>query len=271
MHKRRFLSGLVALGLALTLSGGAHWASTLGSRYHLTGQVVKEPDKPTCHGTKHDDEITGSALRDNVVAGKGDDIVNGLGGMDYLQGQKGDDTVDGGDSNDWVMGNEGADHAIGGVGSDVVYDNEYDEPVSDLLEGGDGDDDVEGGGGDDTVDGGPGDDKMFGWTGDDTMSGGDGGDSIQSGQDSDTIDAGDGDDYIDAVKDETPGSIDTITCGDGEDEVRANDSDDVAADCEHVTRVPDAASALSAKQQRAAAATIERGRERFWKGHRGDR
>ncbi len=270
MHKRRFLSGLVALGLALTLSGGVHWATTLAADITCTGQVGKDSEKPTCHGTKRDDDITGSPLRDNVVAGRGDDTVNGLGGMDFLQGQKGDDTLDGGASNDWLIGQLGSDLSIGGPGSDVVYDN-VDEVVSDVLEGGDGDDWVEGAAGDDTLDGGPGDDKIFGWTGDDTMTGGDGGDQMEGQQGSDTIDAGDGDDYIDAETDETPGSIDTITCGDGEDEVRANDNDDVAADCEHVTSVPDAASALSAKEQQAAAATMERERERFWKGHRSDR
>jgi Ca2+-binding RTX toxin-like protein len=270
MHKRRFLSGLVALGLALTLSGGVHWATTLAADITCTGQVGKDSEKPTCRGTKRDDVITGSPLRDNVVAGRGDDTVNGLGGMDFLQGQKGDDTLDGGASNDWLIGQLGSDLSIGGPGSDVVYDN-VDEVVSDVLEGGDGDDYVEGNGGDDTLDGGPGDDKMFGWTDDDTITGGDGADLILPEQGSDTIDAGGGDDFIDAVEKETPGSVDTITCGGGEDEVWANDNDDVAADCEHVTRFPDAVSALSAKQQKATAATRDRERERFWKEHRSDR
>ena len=50
----------------------------------------------------------------------------------------------------------------------------------------------------------------------------------------DTIDGGPGGDFIQAAID---GVADTVVCGPGRDTVRANAVDDVAADCEIVTRV----------------------------------
>lgn len=271
MDRRRLLLRLAVAWLVVAFAAGSHVPLALAKEITCTGQVGAEPDKPTCKGTKQDDGITGSPLRDNVVAGKGDDEVHGGDGMDFLKGEAGSDLIDGGANNDWLEGNQGADHIIGGANSDIVYDDQYKENAPDVLEGNDGDDWVEGAGGDDTVDAGPGDDQLFGWTGEDTLLGGDGSDALKGGQDSDSFDAGPGDDYVDATDDETPGSVDTIVCGDGEDEVLANASDDVAADCEHVTRVPDAAAAPSAKQLRTARADLTAERARFWNRHRGDR
>jgi hypothetical protein len=86
----------------------------------------------------------------------------------------------------------------------------------------------------DTVDAGAGDDRVRGGHGDDTLNGEDGNDHITGGGGEDTIDGGAGDDTINARGDGR--AADVITCGDGEDTVRAGRDDEVAEDCETVSR-----------------------------------
>ena len=84
------------------------------------------------------------------------------------------------------------------------------------VDAGDGDDQVNAGDGDDEVDGGPGDDV------------------VEAGLGVDTVDGGDGNDDL-RVRD---GIADAVRCGDGEDTVDADTLDDVALDCENVSRLP---------------------------------
>jgi Ca2+-binding RTX toxin-like protein len=78
---------------------------------------------------------------------------------------------------------------------------------------------------------------LFGDTGNDKLYGEDGPDYMEGEQGSDLMSGGDGADDIDAADDETAGTPDTVKCGPGVDRVRANNNDDVARDCEDVTRV----------------------------------
>ena len=63
------------------------------------------------------------------------------------------------------------------------------------------------------------------------LAGGAGPDTLIAGPGRDKVDGGGGRDAIEA----TGGDVDTITCGDGVDTVRADSTDQVAADCERVT------------------------------------
>ena len=267
MDRRRLIPGLVALGLPFALAGGIALAADITCHR----PVGRNWDAPTCKGTPQADTITGSSRRDNVVARDGDDTVAGGGGMDYIQGEAGADNLDGGPNPDFIVGGPDGDTLTGGPGADFLGDFDEDGAVEtmdggdgddwledggggdDQLDGGAGNDLVDGGEGDDTLDGGAGNDKLFGWTGDDTLDGGDDADLMEGNHGSDQLNGGGGDDFIDAAVKESPGSIDIITCGAGDDdEVIANVSDQVAADCEHVSdpRVPDPTSEPSAAQRR---------------------
>jgi Ca2+-binding RTX toxin-like protein len=124
----------------------------------------------------------------------------------YFTGEEGDDTL--------IQRNYGGSHCT--------------------FEGGRGDDRLLSWGC--TQRGGPGNDVMtrrlddrFGGV----MNGDEGNDIMVGGLLADRFDGGPGGDFIQAAAD---GVADTIVCGDGDDIVRANAVDDVAADCENVTR-----------------------------------
>jgi Ca2+-binding RTX toxin-like protein len=97
-----------------------------------------------------------------------------------------------------------------GAGDDSVV-NQASLPTT--ISGGDGADNLTGSGGPETIDGGPGNDRMTG------------------GADVDDLHGGDGDDFISTAGEFT----DRVTCGPGFDTVDADDSDQVAADCERIT------------------------------------
>ena len=123
------------------------------------------------------------------------------------------------------VGTEQADVMSGSLGADQIF----------AL---DGDDDVAATSGDDKVNGGDGRDTIFGEAGVDTLSGGLKGDRIVGGDDRDTIFGGSGSDVIDAASGEGLGPVaDDVFCDTGFDQVTADRLDDVAADCEQVTRV----------------------------------
>lgn len=106
------------------------------------------------------------------------------------------------------------------------------ETAADVLTTGDTDDVVTGEQGNDTLDSGAGNDDVDGGDGNDTISAGAGNDKIQGAGGTDTITAGAGDDNI-----KTPdGNVDKLTCGEGSDTVVADTIDEVAPDCESVTR-----------------------------------
>ena len=74
---------------------------------------------------------------------------------------------------------------VGDSSSNVVTDQ--DEPLSDNVTTGEGNDIVNVGGGDDVADGNDGNDLMFGGSGDDTITGGQGADFVKGGQGADVF------------------------------------------------------------------------------------
>ncbi|MEZ5910256.1 MAG: DUF4114 domain-containing protein [Hyphomicrobiaceae bacterium] len=119
-----------------------------------------------------------------------------------------DDVIDGGDGNDELYGMQGHDYVAGGNGDDRIWGNSG----NDVLDGGDGDDDVRGGIGNDEVYGGAGDDHLEGNTGDDLLSGGDGNDTLAGNSGNDVIADGAGHDTADAGSGD-----DVFIAGEGDD------------------------------------------------------
>ena len=97
--------------------------------------------------------------------------------------------------------------------------------VTTTIAGGPGADRLSGGGAGDQLDGGDGGDALVGGGGPDILTGGLGGDDLLGGP---------GDDVL-RVRD---GIRDVVGCGDGADTVDADTLDEVAGDCEAVTRTP---------------------------------
>jgi len=123
------------------------------------------------------------------------------------------------------VGTEQADSLRGTLGVDQIF-------------GFGGPDEITASSGDDRVNGGAGDDLIFGEGGVDRINGGVGADRIVGGDDVDFIFGGSNSDVIDAASDEGLGPVrDEVDCGDGDDRVTADRLDQVAADCERVTRV----------------------------------
>lgn len=145
-----------------------------------------------------------------VAGGSGDDRLVGGPRRDVIVGAFGNDRIAGHGGHDLVDGQLGRDIVSGGSGRDALY-------------GGYGNDELRGGKGSDALRGGPGADRLEGGDGRDALFGNPGSDLIAGGMGADVIFA---DQYADR---------DRITCGAGIDRVRADRTDRVAADCEHVT------------------------------------
>lgn len=138
------------------------------------------------------DNINGTAARDDFFGGLGDDVISGQGDIDRLFGEGGNDWLDGGDGRDALYGGAGSDSAYGGNADDLVTLG----AGLDRGEGGAGTDTLYGGGDADTLfgdaettswnliyhdvlDGGAGDDILAGGGGNDTLTGGAGADSFR--------------------------------------------------------------------------------------------
>jgi Ca2+-binding RTX toxin-like protein len=65
-----------------------------------------------------EDDIEGTANRDDLFGAGGDDTINGGGGNDRLFGESGDDTLLGGGGDDGLFGGRGADVMTGGADED---------------------------------------------------------------------------------------------------------------------------------------------------------
>jgi Ca2+-binding RTX toxin-like protein len=182
----------------------------------------------TINGTDGPDFLVGTAKNDRINAKGGDDVVFGLGGSDRIYGGQGDDRVDGDGScppgaTDVTYCSNG-----GGKGNDHIYG----EDGVDTLAGSGGNDQIFGGNGDDDITGGSGADKLKGGNGSDAIDGNSGNDNITGGFGNDDITAGSGNDTINTLD----GQVDAVDCGSGRDHVIADKQDDVAKDCEKVTR-----------------------------------
>jgi Ca2+-binding RTX toxin-like protein len=206
--------------------------------------------------------VLGSAA-DTAVGGAEPNTLDGRGGNDNLNGASGNDTLLGADGDDTLEGGPGGDSISGGTGLDrtgyagrtnpvtvTIGDGpndgeagEGDNVMADVedVTGGSSNDTMTGAGAADTLTGGPGADAVNGAAGDDTLrgeagadavDGGTGDDALDLGPDADQASGGTGDDSIEAAD----GSVDQIDCGTGNDTVNADEADEVAANCETVTR-----------------------------------
>jgi Ca2+-binding RTX toxin-like protein len=233
----------------------------------LTGTLAATDD--TFDGGDGNDVVDGKGGNDHISGGAGDDTVRGDHyedpGADVIDGGPGVDTldedyssrfsdshpladisIDGGGpdgrpgENDDVRGVENLKLSVGGtvVGTDASETFSWGQVGSPItVRAAGGSDTIHSGDGADTVDGGAGDDQIDAGFGDDVITGGPGRDTISA--DRQGGDCGPlwckypyGNDTVD-VRD---GEVDSVTCGAGDDTVKADPSDVVAPDCEHVER-----------------------------------
>jgi Ca2+-binding RTX toxin-like protein len=215
------------------------------------------------------DVIVGTNKSETLVGTDGPDLIKGLGGSDRLFAKDRNDHLRAGPGNDRACGERGHDTYSGGTGADLLSEYGGRTPIppgdgytgKDVMFGGGGSDWLEAARDDDELHGGSNsatdqicryptcfNEALFGDTGNDKLYGEDGPDHMEGEQGSDLMSGGDQADDIDAAADETAGTPDTVNCGPGVDTVRANDNDDVARDCEDVTRVanPRAGSSVTA-------------------------
>jgi Ca2+-binding RTX toxin-like protein len=161
------------------------------------------------YGSDFNDILTGDALANMMVGGKGDDRLSGGKGDDTLWGSEGNDTLDGGDGDDYLVGGAGDDMVKGGAGVDWSsyedakagvrvdlaltgaqdtggagrdtlsgIENLYGSNYADSLLGDDKANYLSGGAGTDNLYGRGGDDHLSGGAGDDFIDGGDGFDVV---------------------------------------------------------------------------------------------
>ena len=167
------------------------------------GDLIDHNDNMPGNPPQQDTVVAGDG-NDTVFAGEGDDIVDAGDGDDEVYGEEGNDTLTGGDGNDTVRGGEGDDvidtsgstpaidvPTLPGIPVDATPDDDHD-----LVDGGDGNDDISTGDDTDTIDGGAGDDTINAGIDDDIVHGGSGDDLITDPQGADYVDGGDGDDTI---------------------------------------------------------------------------
>ncbi|MEP2118403.1 calcium-binding protein, partial [Bauldia litoralis] len=118
------------------------------------------------------------------------------------------DIIDGGNGNDDIDGGDGIDFLSGDAGNDALDGG----AGADLMDGGAGNDTLNGGSNGDNLGGGSGNDILNGNGGADIVDGGAGNDTIQGGSGRDTIDGEGGNDIINGGR-----GRDSLTGGDGAD------------------------------------------------------
>ena len=182
--------------------------------YHKQLDITKLDNDPSGNSSYDDSgdtdyNIVGCYQSDYIIGGAGDDLIHT--GYDVYLNWNFIDRVEAGDGNDVIYGDTGRDYLYGQDGDDVIYSgdaetrqgdtftsarSEWTEDLSakesiigDLLDGGDGNDQLYAGSGHDVLRGGDGDDILSGGAGDDVLSGG-------AGDDTFVFDMGDGDDLI---------------------------------------------------------------------------
>lgn len=181
------------------------------------------PDWISC-GDGHDivDGDVADVVADDceVVARNG--VIDGTNGDDLIVGFREGLTISGSAGDDYLAG-LGSDTLEGRSGNDVLRGGAGDRASS--LRGGSGNDSIQGASAKDRIAGGYGNDRIWGLAGNDRLDGGAGRDVLSGGA---------GHDYI--VSKERGSERDTVVCGPGRDRVLADRNDNVARDCERVTR-----------------------------------
>ena len=130
-------------------------------------------------------------------------FTNDTGLFAFACGEGGNDTIAGGSTRDVLGGGRGRDELLGRGGNDTLAISlpdlcETGDDVRDaeVLDGGDGLDQLHGGPGDDVLVGGDGDDILRGYAGDDRMSGGAGRDDAGGFEGDDRLSGGTDDDWL---------------------------------------------------------------------------
>lgn len=152
-------------------------------------------------------------------AGGGDDTIDASAfntGL-TINAEGGNDVVTGSAFADVINGGDGTDNITAGAGDDVVTGGND----SDTIDAGDGADNVSGEAGDDQITGGAGNDTLGGGTGDDVITGDAGDDEIRGGDNNDNLSGGTGNDDIDGE-----GGQDTVSGDEGQDTVDGGDDAD---------------------------------------------
>jgi Ca2+-binding RTX toxin-like protein len=206
--------------------GGDHLSGGLGSdratyEHAALGVTANLSDSTKNTGEAAGDtynsieNLTGSALGDNltgtnginsIIAGANDDVVFGLNGDDSLFGQDGNDILNGGVGGDSLSGGLGSDratyeNAAAGVVAALLspaqntgealgdtftsIENLTGSAFADTLKGTNSTNSLIGGAGDDNIIGFGGDDNLFGQDGNDILNGGAGADDLSGGLGSD--------------------------------------------------------------------------------------
>lgn len=228
-------SFIVGTNSAETLVG----SSTIDTAEGIAGFIGND----TIHGYGGDDVISGGYGNDYIYGGSGDDFIHGdvpddvtnyteiftafgdliesptdgtysgsitttgyAGRDDYIWGDAGDDVIDGGDGSDNLFGDGGENGSY--TGNDTINGGNG----NDYIYGESGNDSLNGGAGKDYVSGGDGNDIAAGGTDNDSMYGGAGNDTFNGGSGDDTVSGQAGDDFVYG-----DGGADTIYDGTGAD------------------------------------------------------
>ena len=219
--------------LSAPLSAGAGCAADGQDRATCSGGTITRLLIDT--GDLDDSVDLAGGLPATIDGGAGKDLLRGGAGADALRGGAGDDVLDGRGAADQMAGGEGVDTAdyssrTAGVRVDV-------DTGPDDGEAGEGDtvveiENVDGGAGTDTLIGGAGANQLSGGAGDDVLTGGSGDDTLTGGPGVDVFDAGAGNDAVVA----RDSAAEKVSCGADADTASVDTLDEVAADCESVTR-----------------------------------
>jgi Ca2+-binding RTX toxin-like protein len=194
--------------------------------------TVSVAGEPSLTQTFQNDQIT----KVTVFAGDGDDFVaNTLEVPTVIYGQGGNDTLRGGYADDIINGGDGNDDILGRTGNDVLNGQNDDDTISggygnDTITGGLGNDVLSGDQGDDQINGHSGNDLINGGVGADTLTGSAGNDSISGGDGDDNLNGGDGDDSLEGNQGEDTlvgeTGDDFLSGGNGNDTLYGNDGND---------------------------------------------
>ena len=139
--------------------------------------------------------------------------INGLGGNDIIFGSRNNGTV-----GDIVNGGEGDDQLVGAHLEGELFGTGN---FADTLNGGLGNDTLQGLAGSDVLDGGSGLDDLDGNEGNDALNGGDDGDNLDGGDGNDVLRGGDGFDFLNGAD-----GNDVLDGGDGNDNVLGGNGND---------------------------------------------